>query len=383
MQSRSISEKPLDPVAIRKLAFSGGAMLILGELGALEAAVEAGLALETITHVAGASAGALMGLLVVLGYSIEEMHVIMMEDFDCGQMIAHPAPLAFFSTSGLYRTDYLRQFIHARIAEKFGGDNVYMSFSRLAEVTGRSLYVTVSKSFLDTSQTASMGCVVFSPDSFGDTPIADAVLASASVPFLFQSVRMVESGPNCWKMSEWKTEGRFGLFSDGGITNNFPDNLLEGIDPPGTLGFLLIPREAASALEDVRRIMEAPAVTDFFSILMANARSIMGTRLQLAHRNISESHVVCIDVYGLNPFNFRMAAQEKKTILQRGRDGFAAFLAENAEKAVPALLPVSPMTQRMRPGFFDSLTEISLTDMDDAVQPQENEQKNASVCSIL
>jgi len=166
---------PNDDIGI---VLSGGGIRGIAHIGVLRALSERGI---RPAHVAGASAGAIVGALYAAGYTHREM----LDFFETKN------PFRFFNMSitkpGLIDTEKVR----ANFEEYFPAD----SFESL----GPRLRVVATDLMCGDA-------VVFDSG-----PLISPILASSSYPLMFSPVEI---------------DGR--LYADGGIVNNFPVGLLEG-----------------------------------------------------------------------------------------------------------------------------------------------------------
>jgi predicted acylesterase/phospholipase RssA len=146
------------------LVIGPGVMGIFAFLGALDA-----IGLENIEEISGSSAGALLGMCVCLGKTVEEM-----KEFLFGINLKE---LSKFNITSLILKFGLIQHEPAKIVwrEFLGGDPKFKDLKK-------KLYVTafcINK----------METEYFSVDSSPDMSVLDAAFMSISVPFLFESVK--------------------------------------------------------------------------------------------------------------------------------------------------------------------------------------------------
>ncbi len=160
------------------MVLSGGGVRGLAHVGVLKAMAEEGIEPDVL---AGTSAGAIVAALYAGGCSAEEML-----DFFLYKSPFRLSKLAL-SKPGLFDTDK----IVGDFREYFADD----SFAALA----KPIFLTATD------------LIEGRPEIFGSGPLISAIVASASTPLVFTPTRI---------------DGRW--FSDGGITNNFPVEPLQG-----------------------------------------------------------------------------------------------------------------------------------------------------------
>lgn len=182
---------------IRFLAFEGGGILGLAYLGVLRWLERLGV-LGQVEGAAGSSAGALTALLVALRLPLSRIEAIV-EETPWRAFPANPSPWRFLRSVGLCSHDKAREWIVGRLAE--AGLSPATTFAELAGATGVRLWVPVTL-----EAPAPARAYIYSPETTPDATVADVVLASMSVPFLWPAVQLAG--------------GRRG--SDGGLSINHP-----------------------------------------------------------------------------------------------------------------------------------------------------------------
>jgi predicted acylesterase/phospholipase RssA len=165
---------------IHNLVISGGQTKTLAVIGALVYLEEQGL-LDEVTHAVGCSAGAIVCLMLVLGYRPSEMEGVI-NRFMIGRKRHHlnlDAMLSIFEEHGLDRGENLLAFLRDVLHDKMGC--VDMTFIELAKRTGRNLVLCVANV---TEQRTEYLDVDNSPDM----SILLAIRMSCSLPILFTPV---------------------------------------------------------------------------------------------------------------------------------------------------------------------------------------------------
>lgn len=195
--------------------FEGGGVKGLALAGAAAATMDAGY---SFARVVGTSAGAMVGGLVMAGYSSDELADAicgadwpsLLDPFPVTRVPAIGKHLAVFFKQGLYRGDRIEQMMRELLAAKG-----VQSFS---DLTG-GLRIVV------TDLTHTRGLVL--PDAFEemglemDFPLARAIRMSASVPFAFAPVKVAHP-----------VTGDVAVISDGAMAANFP---IRVVDPDARL----------------------------------------------------------------------------------------------------------------------------------------------------
>ena len=212
---------------IRNLVFEGGGVKGTAYLGALEV-LDAHGVLQDVERVAGTSAGAITALLVALGYEVEDIRRIALEELDFAQLEdgngVYRNSRRLVSRYGWYRGDYFLCFIEGLLADRLG--NPEATFADLAakaeeDSSFRPLWVVGTEVRSGSSR-------VFSAESHPEMSIAEALRISMSIPFFF-AARELDEGDLT------------GLYVDGAVMRSYPVSIFdtdEGADMQ-TLGFHL------------------------------------------------------------------------------------------------------------------------------------------------
>ena len=164
---------------IKHLALSGGANKCLVFVGAIQALEELNI-LSHITHFAGTSAGAILSLLLVLGYSVSNILELYKElNFYDLLDINTTHILQFFNNFGLDNGDTFIHIVKYVIRKKTG--NEIITFKKLYEITHKTLIITgtcVEKEcveYFDHIRTPNM-------------PVYLAIRISMGLPFIFNRI---------------------------------------------------------------------------------------------------------------------------------------------------------------------------------------------------
>ena len=187
---------------LRGVAFEGGGVRGLAYLPIIEYLEQHGL-LEEVTHFAGASAGAITAMMLACGASSRTI-AYAADRTDWGSFtpgFSRSARLfRLLFKYGLYETKGARRFIQEQMA--IAGWSPRLTFGKLYKYSNKTLVVTAVNE-------VSGKTVAFSPDTTPDVTICDAVLASMAIPIFYVPVE-IDGAP----------------YSDGGLTHNYPLNIL-------------------------------------------------------------------------------------------------------------------------------------------------------------
>ncbi|XUL89072.1 patatin-like phospholipase family protein [Streptomyces galilaeus] len=280
---------------------------------------------HTVQRVAGTSAGAIVAALLAAGYTVaqleQEMRALDFASFQDGSARYFGptgAALAVLLHNGVYKGDALHTWIEKRLADKDvrtfqqlrreeAGDDADTSPYKLAVVVsdisrGRELRLPQDYQAL---------CGV-DPDT---ASVADAVRASASIPFYFRPVKF-RAGPS---------QGSQRLvFVDGGLLSNFPVGLFDRRDltPPRwpTIGVKLsMRRTPEQEWQPVRSPVEL-------------ARRLVSTMTGAHDRlhvdqNCVQNRTVFVDTTGVRSTDFRITKTQTEALYASGRSAAQQFLS--------------------------------------------------------
>lgn len=188
----------------KNLVFEGGGVKGIAYIGALEVLQEEKI-FPKIKRVAGTSAGAIMAVLIGLGYTPSEIKEIMwclnFKNFmdDSWGIIQDTKRL--IEKFGWYKGDFFRNWIGDLIKAKTG--NSESTFADLAAMKGENKFLDIS--LIGTNLSTGFS-EIFSAEHTPRVCIADAARISMSIPLFFAA----------------KRNFRNDVYVDGGMLNNYP-----------------------------------------------------------------------------------------------------------------------------------------------------------------
>jgi predicted acylesterase/phospholipase RssA len=179
------------------MVIAGGAMKAMACIGVAKYLEERSL-LKHIKNFVGTSAGSIMCLTMVLGYSWTEMKQFLVETLADESSTAFDIEKLFsiMTTYGMNDGSGIGTAMGNLIYKKFHLRDI--TFIELAKASGKNLVVCVSNLTKETPE-------YFSVDTTPNLSVVKAIIASCSIPILFEPVHI----NGC-------------LYLDGGLYNNFP-----------------------------------------------------------------------------------------------------------------------------------------------------------------
>ena len=190
------------PYHFKNLVFEGGGVKGIAYVGALEVLAREGI-LENIERVAGTSAGAMVAVLVALGYTPQEISDILWDInfknfMDSSWGIVRDIN-RLINDYGWYKGDFFRNLMVGYIEQKT--QNGEITFEELAK-NKKYKELHLIGADLSTGLTK-----VFNATNTPKVKIADAARISMSIPLFFAAVKGVEGDGH--------------LYVDGGLLNNY------------------------------------------------------------------------------------------------------------------------------------------------------------------
>lgn len=200
----------------RRLVFSGGGIRILAYLGALEFLEEKQM-LRNLREVCGVSAGAMVSLMLALGYSFHVLRRFCFEyDFGNVRSIDPEIAVLFMETMGVDDGQNLRALLVKILKHKGFGPEA--TFQDLAEKGCKILKVYAS-------DLHNVKLQEFSVTTTPNVSVVTAVQASMAFPVYFQPIKHPETG---------------NLLCDGGLLDNFPISHFSEEEAQHTIGFTFV-----------------------------------------------------------------------------------------------------------------------------------------------
>jgi NTE family protein len=308
------------------LVLEGGGVKGIGLLGAVSTLSDAGYEFGGLARVAGTSAGAIVGSLLATGAPIDELTEVMRgldyRRFRDGSRLGRLGnAFSLLSRLGFYRGDWLHQWIADRLAERgvrtFGDLRITNDAHSALPANRRYRLVVVVSDI-------SRGRMVRLPwdyqAHYGLDPdaqsVADAVRASASIPFFFRP----------WQLQDARG-GPPSCCTDGGMLSNFPVHMFDRDDntPPRwpTFGVKLSTRPAHSA---------GPSDGVPIHGLVNLSKALINTMIEAHDRLDLEDpsvldRTIFVDTDGVGTTDFGLDAAHRETLFGNGRRAAEEFLA--------------------------------------------------------
>lgn len=311
------------------LVLEGGGAKLPGLIGAISALTE-GPGEFTFPRIAGTSAGAIVGALAATGASVEVMRQAVLEqdftEFEDVSPLLRWAPLlgraeGLLLHKGMYRGTALHEFLTNMLAER--GVRTWADLRQ--EDPGSSLPPEHRYKLVVIVSDISRGRMLRLPWDYerllgvqADTQlVADAVYASAAIPFFFRPVKLAANPRVVGHTSV--------LCADGGVMSRFPVGIFDRTDTKAarwpTIGVKLSGRETArTGWRPNRNTVEY-------------AMSVMATLLNARDRmHIDDPDVIArtvfVDTSSFSSTDFDLSREQKHELLNQGVQAGERFLRE-------------------------------------------------------
>jgi len=264
----------------RQIYLCGGGVNVIAHLGALKVLH----AKSYLTHIKGwlgVSAGALVALCFVIGFTVEEIEQIFLK-FDFTNVSDIDSAPGWIMNCGMDTGHRLRKLIEAILHIK--GYSETITFKELYEKCPITLKVYVTNLNL-----AKLICF-----SAKDTPnkyVVDAIRASMSIPYYFQPFIDPETNH---------------ILMDGAVISNYPLFMLSPQEIDETLGLFI--DTGPKPLEDL-------GVDDILLRPMRIALS-MRSKYEVELYKEQTIYIVCGD---RNPVNFTISEESKRELFDMGK----------------------------------------------------------------
>lgn len=285
------------------LVFEGGGVKGVAYVGALRVLEQRGI-MPQIKRVAGTSAGAITAACVAMGFTSDQLEKLLMDlDFTTfmdGMKL--DGPLRVVEKYGWFKGNAFHAWMSEQVKSKL--DSPTATFADLQARHPFDLRIVATDLSLRSP-------AIFSKDTTPQTPIADAVRCSMSIPLFFEAVKVQDN-----------------VYVDGGAVWNYPIEMFDDA-PDGapsatgvnmaTLGFRLGP--AADAPPTALKIDD---IGDYAKALF---EALMDIQDNFFRRFSADGErTVHINNLGLVATDFSITTDKKQALIVEGAKGTTDYL---------------------------------------------------------
>lgn len=267
--------------------FQGGGVLGTAYVGAIKALEELNIFPSAVS---GSSAGAIISSLVAVGYSADEL-LILMKEKDFRDFLDSPVNnipvirlLIAYIQKGFFKGNNFHQWIESSLSTKLHNS----ACPTFADVP---LPLLIAATDITRKQQ-----FVASQINSKSLPVADAVRMSMSLPFYFVPARFGNSE-----------------IIDGGIVNNYPAQLLRKITDKPILGFRL---QQSSKTSHCR---------GWFDLAGRMLDSAISAAADCQETTVEGLYTIHLPTLGIRVTDFGITTEQKLELYRAGRDATLAF----------------------------------------------------------
>ena len=325
----------------KNLVFEGGGVKGIAYVGALEILNDEGI-LKDIKRVAGTSAGAMVAVLVGLGYTAVEISEIMW-DLNFQNFLDDTFGYArdidrLINEYGWYKGDFFRKLMAGFIKDKTG--NGEATFKDLAKA---KKYKDIYLIGADLSTGFSK---VFCYEKTPNVKVADAARISMSIPLFFRAVNGINEDGH--------------IYVDGGLLDNYPikvfdhasyvfeeqnkrvtdyyektnkslrkklDQVDEYVYNKETLGFRLDSKEEIEKFLHPNLVMPIKNdIKTLFSYTKALVTTLIDFQNNVHLHSDDWQRTVYIDTLGVGSTDFKISDTKKKNLVESGKSHTIKYL---------------------------------------------------------
>jgi NTE family protein len=302
---------------VKNLVFEAAGIRGIAYCGAIQE-METKKLMDNIQKVGGTSSGAIMALLVSLGYSGEEIEKLIgetnLKKFNDGNFLVFGGVNRMKNYFGWYKGKKLRNWL-GKIVEKKTGD-ADITFEELHQKGFKDLYV--AGTCLNRQQP-----VIFSYETYPKMKVKDAVRISAGIPLYFEAVFMDSSG-NIYNHPKQK-QG-LDVMVDGGFLENFPIHIFDVKEvDSSTMGLRIDPDAQIKNDRETHALAEMPVgdlkqyMLAFYTLVIENLN-----RQQLTKSDWQRT--VSISDGNVSPKIRKLSKEEVNVLIQNGKNAMKNYL---------------------------------------------------------
>lgn len=336
----------------KNLVFEGGGVKGIAYVGALEVLEKEGI-LKDIERVAGTSAGAMVAVLIGLGYTAEEMKDILWKikfsDFLDKSWWLVKNTERLIKNYGWYKGDFFRNLMADFIKEKTGDSEVTFKDVENMKKAGkpfRDIYLIGADLSTGFSK-------VFSASYTPDVKVADAARISMSIPLIFAAVKGINEDNH--------------IYVDGGLLDNYAikvfdrknyitekanirkteyyrkinkklkessiikmersiDSINEYVYNKETLGFRLDSKEEINLFIDPDAQPKTKEIKDIVDYTKALVTTLIDFQNNVHLHSDDWQRTIYIDTLGISSIDFNISDSKKQKLVNSGITHTEAYL---------------------------------------------------------
>ncbi len=320
---------------IRNLVFEGGGVRGIAYTGALMELRDRKI-IDSITRVAGTSAGAIAATLFALGYTPEEItksiYELRIKSMADGKGIFIGGTSRLIRKFGWYEGEAFKKWMSKLIKAKTGKE--YLTFEELHQLSLKDAHY--KQLFLTGTNLTLQKTVIFCRETFPKMEVRTAVRISMGIPLYFKAV-VIDGKGNV--INKKKDFSKGSVMVDGGILCNFPIHVFDytkyikstGDSTPvinyQTLGVRL--DSDNQILHDRKSLGLAPMKVNGFIDYVGAFYNLIVENLN--RQNLTEEdwkRTISVSTAGIGPRIKKMSEAEKNTLIESGKKGVKEYFGK-------------------------------------------------------
>lgn len=302
---------------VKNLVFEAAGVRGIAYCGAIKE-MESRNLMKPVEKVAGTSSGAIVALLVSLGYSGYEIENLIsgtnFKKFNDGNFLFFGGVNRMKNYFGWYRGKKLKNWLGKIVEQKTG--NAGITFEQLHQKGFRDLYVTGT--CLNRQKP-----IIFSYETYPNMKVTDAVRISAGIPLYFEAIFIDSSGR---VFDHPKQKEGLNVMVDGGFLENFPLHIFTGSKEDSfTLGLRIDPDAQIRNDKETQMLAEMPVndlkeyMLAFYTLVIENLN-----RQQLSKKDWEKT--VSISDGNISPKIRRLSKEEINILIENGKTAVKNYL---------------------------------------------------------
>lgn len=319
---------------IENLVFEGAGIRGIAYCGALMELNERQL-LQGVKRAGGTSSGAITASLLAVGYTPQEIYVLIGETnfgkFNDGFGFFIGGFIRMKNRLGYYKGNAFQEWLEELIEKKTGNKNItFLELQQRAAASSQFKELAVTATSLNYQQ-----ALYFHAASYPNMRIVDAVRASMAVPYYFEPVIIDENGT---RIDIKKRKPEHHVLVDGGFVSNFPIFLFDlppfcdasGTDAERpciapTLGFRIDPDEQIENDKGSRELvrMHASTISGYSAAFYTVIKETLNRQMLVEE---DWMRTVSISDGRIGPKVKKLSEKEKMRLVSEGRNGVIRHL---------------------------------------------------------
>jgi len=312
------------------LVFEGAGIRGIAYSGVIKQLENNGI-IDSVKKVGGTSAGAIIALMVSIGYNSNEISDIIsntrFRKFNDGSFIFFGGIYRMKSKFGWYKGGNFQKWLEKIIEDKTGDPEI--TFEELASKGYIDLYITAT--CLNKQK-----IIVFSSVDYPKMKIKDAVRISMSIPLYFEAV-FIDSEGKVYKNHDDKDN--LDIVVDGGIIGNFPIFLFDSLYTDSLNQIVRVPnyKTLGIRIDSDEQIQNDSLSKELVPLEIENMADFVAAFYIFVLENLNRNRLIpedwertiSVSSSGISPRIKRLSNAQKEALIISGEKCTLEFLTKN------------------------------------------------------